>query len=222
LKALSVQPVIPHVPDPDPSSHPHGGWTILAHVLRPQGRKGEVLAELLTDFPERFKTRKRVFLALQGFVGLPEEALTAEVVSFWLPLGKNQGRIVLHFSGIDSINQAETLAGMDVLIPEVERLQLEEDASYVSDLIGCTLYDLNAEAALDGPLRVGIVTDVQFATTPDGGRRLAEAAPLLAVETQGGEEVLVPYVKAFLVALDLASRRIEMSLPEGLLDVNRP
>jgi 16S rRNA processing protein RimM len=186
--------------------------------LRPQGRKGEVLADLLTDFPERFETHPRVFLAPQGFAGTPDEARSIEVSAFWLPVGRNQGRIVLHLAGIDSINAAELLSGLDVIIPETERLALDEDASYVSDLVGCTLYDL----ALSGnPLAVGVVTDVQFATTPDGSRRLDDAAPLLAVETPEGDEVLVPFVKAFIISLDPAAKRIEMSLPPGLLDVNR-
>jgi 16S rRNA processing protein RimM len=204
--------------DSDPASHAQGGWTVLAHVLRPQGRKGEVLAELLTDFPERFETRSSVFLVPPGFAGPPGDARIAEVVSFWLPVGRNEGRIVLHFSGVDSISQAEALAGLDVLVPEGERLELDGDASYISDLVGCTLFDISDPA---GALPVGVVTDVHFATTPDGGRRLEEAAPLLAVERPGGEEVLVPFVKAFLVSLDVAAKRIEMSLPAGLLDVNR-
>jgi 16S rRNA processing protein RimM len=177
-----------------------------------------VLADLLTDFPERFETHPRVFLAAEGFGGTPDQARSIEVSAFWLPVGRNQGRIVLHLAGIDSINAAELLSGLDVIIPETERLALDEDASYVSDLVGCTLYDL----ALSGnPLAVGVVTDVQFATTPDGSRRLDDAAPLLAVETPEGDEVLVPFVKAFIISLDPAAKRIEMSLPPGLLDVNR-
>ncbi len=141
----------------------------------------------------------------------------AEVSSHWLPMGKNQGRIVIHFQGIDSISDAEKLAGLDVLIPEAERLELnDEDASYISDLVGCMLFDLADNAAA-----VGVVTDVQFAMTSDGGRRLEDAAPILAVETDKGDEVLIPYVKAFLVSLDVPARRIEMRLPSGLIDLNR-
>src|SRR6185312_12433467 len=148
-------------------------WIVLAHLLRPQGRKGEVLAELLTDFPERFEERRQVFLAVPGFAGEASDARSAEVTGFWLPVGKNEGRIVLHFAGVDTISDAETLAGMNVIVPSEERVALDEESTYISELIGCTVYD--------GTTRVGVVADVQFATTPDGGRRLEEAAPLLAI-----------------------------------------
>jgi len=194
-------------------------WVVLAQLLRPQGRKGEILAELFTDFPERFDTQKRVFLAKPGFTGPESGARVAEVAAYWLPVGKNAGRIVLHFAGIDSINAAEPLSGLEVIVPETERVELEDDANYISDLIGCTVVDL---AVPDHPVTVGTVTDVHFATTPDGGRRLDEAAPLLAVETAEGDEVLVPFVKAFIHSLDPEHKRIEMSLPPGLLEVNRP
>ena len=153
--------------------------TVLAHLLRPQGRKGEILADLLTDFPEQFSTNKRIYLATEDFAGPESEARVAEVSDFWLPVGKNSGRIVLHLAGIDSINQAETLAGLDVLIPVSERLELEDDANYVSDLVGCALFD---HANPEVTVALGTVTDVHFATTSDGTRRLDEAAPLLAVE----------------------------------------
>lgn len=189
------------------------GWVSLAHLLRPQGRKGEVLAELLTDFPEQFSDTPRVFLAKPGFSGTEEEARAFSVTNHWLPVGRNHGRIVLTFDGIDSINKAEELGGLDVLIPESERLELDDDAEYVSDLIGCIVYD--------NGVAVGTVTDVEFPTTSDGLRRLEEAAPLLSVETATGEEVLIPYVKSFLVALEPEQKRIDMVLPAGLIDVNR-
>jgi 16S rRNA processing protein RimM len=193
-------------------------WVVLAQLLRPQGRKGEILAELLSDFPERFDDRKRVFLAPASFTGPESAARVAEVAAWWLPVGKNQGRIVFHFTGIDSINAAEPLSGLEVIVPETERMELDEDANYISDLIGCTVFDL---ANPGQPISVGTVTDVHFATTPDGGRRLEDAAPLLAVETAEGDEVLIPFAKAFLVSLDAGGKRIEMSLPPGLLEVNR-
>ena len=188
-------------------------WTVLAHLLRPQGRKGELLAELLTDFPDRFSDRARVFLAKPDFAGPEAEARAAEVVNHWLPVGKNHGRIVLHFNGIDSINDAEPLAGLDVLIPAGERVELEDDAEYISDLIDCVVYDRGQP--------VGTVTGVDFPTTADGTRRLEGAPPLLTVEGANGDEILIPYVQSFLVTLDVENRRIDMNLPEGLVDLNR-
>ena len=195
------------------SNENSAGWITLAHLLRPQGRKGELLAELFTDFPERFDDRTRVFLAKPGFTGMETEARAISVISHWLPVGRNHGRIVMGFEGIDSISKAEELGGLDVLIPASERVELEDDAEYVSDLIGCVVYD--------NGVAVGTVTDVEFPTTADGTRRLEDAAPLLSVLTDAGDEVLIPYVQTFLVELLPEQKRIDMVLPKGLVDVNR-
>jgi 16S rRNA processing protein RimM len=188
-------------------------WIVLAHLLRPQGRKGELLAELFTDFPERFEEQTRVFLAPSGFDGQESEARAMEVVGFWLPVGKNQGRVVLRLAGVETISDAEAVAGLEVLVPREERLPLDDDSVYISELIGCTVYD--------GATAVGFVEDVQFATTADGARRLIDAAPLLEVKSPAGDEILIPFAKAFLVVVDTEAKRIEMKLPEGLVEVNR-
>jgi 16S rRNA processing protein RimM len=195
-------------------------WITVAHLLRPQGRKGELLAELLTDFPERFETHKQVYLAAPGFTGTSAEARAAEVASFWLPVGRNGGRIVLHLAGSDSIESAEKLMGLDVLVPETERVQLDDDASYISDLIGCVVYDVASDPSCQD-VAIGTVSDVQFATTPDGARRLEDAAPLLEVAGLGGEEILIPFAKDFLVSVDVPARKIVMRLPDGLLEIYR-
>ena len=186
-------------------------WVVLAHLLRPQGRRGEVLAELLTDFPDRFCATARLFLASPGFSGPPSDARAVEVASSWLPHGRNAGRIVLGFVNVSSIEEAERLAGQDVVVPEQERLPLSDDSVYINDLLGCTVYDRD--------VAIGTVRDVQFMTTADGKRRLEEAAPLLTVELVSGE-ALIPFVKQFLVRLDVAGRAIWMDLPQGLLDLD--
>src|SRR5450756_1174379 len=108
---------------------------VLAQLLRAQGRKGELLAELLTDFPERFEERRHVFLAAPNFAGETSEARSAEVTDHWLPVGKNQGRVVLKFAGVDSISDAEKLNSLEVIVPREERVSLDEEATYISDLV---------------------------------------------------------------------------------------
>jgi 16S rRNA processing protein RimM len=203
---------------------PNPEWIVLAHILRPQGRKGEVLADLLTDFPARFASHPHVFLAPAGLTepASPGSApLTppllpqpAEVASHWLPVGKNAGRVVLQFAGIDTIEQAETLAGKQVVVPFTERVALEPGAAYISDLIGCTVYDRGQP--------IGLVEAVEFPTSPDGTRRLEDAAPILAVASPDGNEILIPFANAFILELDLPARAIRMSLPEGLTQINHP
>ena len=76
------------------------------------------------------------------------EARAAEVVAFWLPVGRNQGRVVLKFAGVETISDAETIAGLDVIVPREERLPLDDESVYISELIGCTVYDGAMRSAL--------------------------------------------------------------------------
>ena len=194
-------------------------WTLLARILRPQGRKGEVLADLFTDFPERFAEHPHVHLARAGFIDAGAEASgtttlePAEIVGHWLPSGRNAGRVVLHFAGIDSITQAETLAGKEVVVAATERMELEADAVYISDLAGCSLYDRDT--------LLGAIEDVQFPASPDGSRRLEEAVPLLVVRATDSDELLIPFAKSYLIQVDTAAKIVRMELPEGLADINR-
>ena len=195
-------------------------WTLLARILRPQGRKGEVLADLFTDFAERFASRPDVWLAPPGFIEAQEaeepraahEPQAAKIAAQWLPVGRNAGRIVLQFSGVDSISAAERLSGREVVVPFEARMPLEDGSVYISDLMGCTVYDNGAA--------IGVVDDVQFATTADGTRRLDDAAPLLVVQAPDKHEVLVPFAKEYLVEVNTEARSIRMELPEGLTQVN--
>ena len=193
-------------------------WIVLAHILRPQGRRGEVLADLFTDFPDRFDQNPRVWLAPAGFAdsktGGPTSSQQIEITEHWLPVGKNAGRIVLHFAGVDTIEQAERLAGKEVIVPLTERVPLDEGAAYISDLVGCTVYDRG--------VALGLVDSVQFPSSADGSRRLEDAAPLLGILSPEGDEILVPFASAFLLGLDVAAKSIRMALPEGLTEINRP
>lgn len=178
---------------------------MLAQIVRAQGRHGEVLAELLTDFPERFAERRRLFL-------LPprsEAAVEVQLEQHWLPQGKNAGRIVLKFAGTDSITDAEALRSFEVVIPREERAPLAEDAQYISDLIGCSLIDV----ANDAERVIGVVEDVD---RPDG------MSAILIVRRHDGDELLIPFARAYLRSVDVSAKRIEMTLPDGLTELNSP
>jgi 16S rRNA processing protein RimM len=183
-------------------------WVWLARIRRVQGRKGEVLADLLTDFPEKFAERKRVWL-------IPEKPASAgplsnaprevELKAHWLPKGGHSGDVVLHFGGVDSIDEAEKLRNLIVAIPRTERAPLGEDEVYIGDLIGCTLIDV----ATDPESVIGQI---------EGADRDAGPVVLLVIKGKASEELLVPFAKAYLRKIDLEAKRVEMALPEGLIE----
>ncbi len=112
--------------------------------------------------------------------------------------------LVLKFAGVDSISEAETLVGAELQVPVEQRARLEPGWTYVSDLIGCTLFD--------GEREIGKVEDVRFG---------AGEAPLLVVKAKG-KEFEVPFAQAYLQGVDSGHKQIRMLLPEGLLEVNAP
>ncbi len=193
-------------------------WVWLARIRRPQGRKGEVFAEILTDFPERFRERQRLWLLGDSSgagaqsshpsvtVRPNESALSSpreyQLKHHWL----HKGGVVLHFAGVDSISDAEALAGQIVAIPREERAPLAEDEIYIGDLIGCVLVDVAQERVVE----IGAIENVARDVGP---------VPLLMVRGGAGE-VLVPFAKSYLRRIDLEARRVEMALPEGLVDLN--
>jgi len=189
---------------------PTEGWVAVATLLRPQGRRGELLATPLSDLPEIFSDGREVVLAAPGTTPAAGEP-TRRLEGHWFPIGKNAGRVVLKLSGCESIGDAEELAGQQLLVAATELPSLAPDTFYVGDLVGCAFFD--------GLTQVGTIVDVEFATGPDGRTRLEDAAPLLAVAAAEGEEpVLVPFVQAWLESVDIAARRVTMHLPAGLFD----
>lgn len=184
----------------------------VARLLRPQGRRGELLAEPLTDLGEVFAAG-RVF-RLGAAAEAPLAATTVTLEDSWRPTGRNAGRIVLKLSGIDSIQAAEALETKYLFLPEADLPALAEDTYLVRDLVGCLLYD--------GDRALGTVIDLQFPVGPDGRTRLADAVDLLVLQPENAqpedEPVLIPFVKAWLTSVDLSAKRILMQLPPGLLD----
>lgn len=178
-------------------------WVWLARIRKPQGRKGEVLAEILTDFPEKFAERKRLWLlAKAGSAQQSAREVTLE--SYFLHKG---GRIdvVLQFEEARSIEQAETLRDQVVAIPRADRVPLGEDEAYIGDLIGCQLMDVTT----DPMTLVGVIEGVD-----------REAGPIdLLVVKDKGREILIPFAKAYLRKINPEARRVEMALPEGLVEV---
>lgn len=168
----------------------------IARIVRVQGRRGEVAAEILTDFPARFETLRRVYLEKPGEAPAP-----VAVENTW----PHKGRVVLKFSGIDSIDQASRLRGLHILIPREERMPLPAFHYYVWELRGCRVVVEGGGA----PSEVGTVTDVE----PTGG------VDLLHIATRRGE-VLVPLAQTICTRIDTKARTIVIDPPADLLDLN--
>jgi 16S rRNA processing protein RimM len=166
-------------------------------VIKTQGRRGEVAVESHSDVPDRFHPEMKLW-------ALAKDALRREVLveELW----PHKQFLVLKFQGIDTISDAETLIGAELQLPLSERAELEEGWTYLSDLIGCTLFDADRE--------IGKIQDVRFG---------AGEAPLLVVRSGTTKfEYEIPFAEAYLVNVDPAEKKIRMKLPEGLLEVNAP
>lgn len=190
----------------------------MARILRPRGNKGEVAAELLTDFPERLTKLKEVFLGRahgESFAGAfgANEPNPIGVKACWLSQN-HRGQGVFHFAGANSINDAEKFRGLDLLLPFEQRVTLAAGQYFVADLIGCAVFEMAREMPA-APEFLGTVQDVQF---PGEGERM-RGTPVLEVETAQGE-LLIPLAEDICKRIDTAARRIEVSLPEGLRDLN--
>jgi 16S rRNA processing protein RimM len=173
-------------------------WITLAVIIKTQGRRGEVAAELHTDIPHRFRQEMRLS-------ALHKDGQRREVTVEDLWPHKNF--LVLKFEGIGSISDAEPLVGAELQLPKRERAQLEPGWTFLSDLIGCTVFDAERE--------IGRIEDVEFG---------AGEAPLLVVRSPEQPAAKlpyeIPYAEAYLEKLDLERKELRMKLPEGLLGVN--
>jgi 16S rRNA processing protein RimM len=184
----------------------------LARILRPWGRRGEVAAEIFSDFPKRLASLRQAWL----FDGRnPPRPVAIQSCRIHL------GQAVFHFAGTDSIDDAERLRGLEVQIPLTERVRLSSNRHYITDLIGCEVWEANATEPL------GAVRDVQGAGAsnasdapqPSSTQSRSAESWILAVDTPRGE-VLIPMAKEICTRIDTAARRIDVQLPEGLRELN--
>lgn len=163
-------------------------------MRKTQGRRGEVAVELHSD-PDRFTVGLRLFALAQD-----NNRRELQIEDRW----PHKGDLVLKFAGVDSISDAETLIGCELQVPRSQRARLEPGWNYISDLMGCSVFDAGSE--------IGKIEDVQFGTGE---------APLLIV-VAGSKRYEIPYAEAYLKTVDLEHKRIHMQLPEGMLDLNAP
>jgi 16S rRNA processing protein RimM len=165
---------------------------IIARAVKPRGLKGEIVAELLTDFPERFEDVDELVL-----VSPSGERSTKRLEDYWF----QNDRVVLKLSGYDDVETAKELVGVEFAVPESERVSLPADHYYDWELEGCTVKV--------GDDSIGQVNSV----LKTGG------AEILVVTGNSGKELLIPLVDSIVVEVDLARKTIVVDPLEGLLDL---
>lgn len=164
----------------------------VAHIARPQGIRGEVIAVLLTDFPERFAKLDVAQVKIAN-----GETRRLLLQKFWL----HKGRIVLKFAGFDTMNAAEELRDARVMVTREQLVPLPKDTFYDFDLAGCEVVTASGQ-------HIGQVANVEN----------YGAAPLLVVN-DGIREHLIPLASSICIDVDVPRKRIVIDPPEGLLDL---
>ena len=165
---------------------------VIARAVRPRGLKGEIVAELLTDFPDRFEDVEDLVL-----VSPNGERKTKRLEDYFF----QNDRVVLKLAGYDDVETAKELVGVEFAVPESERVPLPADHYYDWELEGCTV-KVGSES-------IGTVKSV----LKTGGTEI------LVVADESGKERLIPLADSIVVDIDAAQKTIVVDPPEGLLDL---
>ena len=166
---------------------------VVGRIARPHGLRGQLVVSPDTDFvAERFRIGGLLWTRSAG----REETLTITSARI------QNGRPVVAFEGLESIEAVERLAGQELRIPEALLQPLESGRYYEHQLVGCTVETAKGR-------RIGTVARVE--SGPGGSR--------LVVLGQRGE-ILVPFVPHICVDVDLEGKRVQIDPPEGLLELN--
>lgn len=163
----------------------------IAKLAKPRGLRGEIVGDVLTDFPERFDNLEQI-----SIVHPNGEVTETEIEKFWF----QKGRIVLKFAGFDSVEAAENLRNCEVCVPESEAVELETDEYFDWELEDCRVETVAGE-------RIGTVKELMRT----GGTELL----VVAGDTK---EYLIPFAETICVSVDVENKLIRIDAPEGLLD----
>lgn len=172
------------------SSTDAGENVLVGRVRRPHGIRGAVVVESFTDNEERWRAGSE----LLATGGVPGGTLTVAAAQ------PHRGAMMVRFEGYEDRDGAETLRGVELSVPLAAVPPPEEGSWYQFQLLGCRCHEASA-----GDL--GEVVDV----VEDGGG-------LLLVVDDGVRRLPVPFVRDFLARVDVEAKRIEVALPEGLIE----
>jgi len=166
---------------------------VVARIARTRGLRGEVVADLLTDFPGRFE-------ALESVIAIAPDGSrrSLQIEEHWF----QARRIIFKFAGYDSIDEAKELAGFQLAVPASDRIELPKDQFYEWELAGCRV------EATDGK-SIGVVREVMRT----GG------VEILVVAGDAGGEFLIPMAQEICVEIDIDGKLVRVDPPEGLLEL---
>ena len=164
---------------------------VIASIVRTRGLKGEVVADLLTDFPERFDGLETVTAVMPN-----GSRSQLKIDDHWF----QNGRVILRFAGFETIEKAEKLRGAEICVPETEAVALEDDEFFDWQLEGCSVEHIDGTP-------IGIVKEL----LRTGGTEL------LVVKGEK-KDYLVPFAEAICVEVDIENKLIKVDPPEGLLE----
>lgn len=163
----------------------------IARIIRPRGIRGELVAEVLTDFPKRFDGLNESTAVLPN--GGRREL---KIENAWF----QKERIVLKFEGVDSIESADELRGSDICIPEADAVALDEGEFFDWQLEGCAVVTVEGDA-------LGTVRELMRTGGPE----------ILVIDGKE-KEYLVPFTESICTVVDVENKKIVIDPPEGLLE----
>jgi 16S rRNA processing protein RimM len=166
----------------------------IAKTVRTRGLRGELVAELLTDFPERFEETKTVLAIKPGGA-----RVELKLENHWF----QKNRVILKFAGFDSIEAAESLINCEICVPESEAVALDEGEFFDWELIDCAVETLEGET-------LGRVREVMRT----GGTEIL----VVAASAGGGKDYLIPFAEKICIEVDVENKLIRVDVPEGLLE----
>ncbi|MGF1988625.1 MAG: ribosome maturation factor RimM [Nostoc sp. ZfuVER08] len=197
---------MPHAPCPMPNAQylMTNDWLEIGKIVAPQGLSGELRVYPDSDFPERFQVPGKRWLLRPG----EREPQPIELLAGRYIEGKNL--YVIKLAGVENRNQAEELRGCKLMVPASDRPELGEDEYHVLDLIGLEVF-MQASGEL-----VGTVVDI----IPAGNDLLEVKLHSSFTNDKAQKTVLIPFVEAIAPVVDLQTGRIEITPPDGLLEIN--
>jgi len=166
---------------------------VIARIARARGIRGEVACDLETDFPERFEQLGTVTLVTPG-----GQRRDFEIENHWF----HKGRVILKFAGVDSMNEAQALAGAVLVIDEADHAGLDEGEFFIHQIVGSNVFSSDGR-------EIGTIVSLMKTGGTD----------VLVVRSTAGRELLIPFAEDICEIVDPEAKRIVVNEPEGLFDL---